>query len=151
MGENIHRCLLLVHRNLITIQLSDFLSAIQVTIQLTDHSAIEHIFPIRIPDVSGNQMPTVLNKLFIFPLNWFRYVSSKPISLSFWYLLIQHTKFFISWRQSLNNFKRWIRLRTDLETAAVSCSPVGYRVGGVGLGSGTMGNPGLAWVGAYKM
>ena len=40
---------------LITNQLPDFLSAIQVTIQLMDHSAIGHIlFTIRIPDVSGN-------------------------------------------------------------------------------------------------
>ena len=45
---------------LITIQLLDFLSTIKVTIQLTDHSAIGHIFTIQILDVSSNQMPTVL-------------------------------------------------------------------------------------------
>ena len=43
----------------ITIQLPDFLSAIQVTIQLTDHWATGHIFTIWILDVSGNRTPTV--------------------------------------------------------------------------------------------
>ena len=40
---------------------TDFLSAIQVTIQLTDHLAIRHILAIRIQDVSGNCIPTVIN------------------------------------------------------------------------------------------
>ena len=55
----VQRCLLLVYRYLSTIQLPDFLSAIQFTIQLNDHSAIEHIFTIWMPEVSGNWMPTV--------------------------------------------------------------------------------------------
>ena len=41
----------------------DFLFAIQVTIQLTDHSAIGHIFTIWILDVSGNWMLTVFGSL----------------------------------------------------------------------------------------
>ena len=41
----VHRCLLLVHSYLTTIQLPDFLFAIQVTIQLTDHLAIGHNSP----------------------------------------------------------------------------------------------------------
>ena len=53
----VNRCLLLVHRYLITIQITDFLSAIQVTIQLTDHSAIGQIIIVWIQDMSGNQMP----------------------------------------------------------------------------------------------
>ena len=36
------------------------LFAIQVTLQLTDHLAIRHIFSILILNVSGNTMPTVL-------------------------------------------------------------------------------------------
>ena len=55
----VHRCLLLVHRYLITIQLPDFLFTIQVPIQLMDHLAIRHNFTIQILDVSGNLMPTV--------------------------------------------------------------------------------------------
>ena len=43
-----------------TIQLLDFLSGIKVTIKLTGHSAIGHIFTVQILDVSGNQMRTVL-------------------------------------------------------------------------------------------
>ena len=45
------------------IQLLDFLSAIQATIQLTDHSAIIHILTIWITDMCGNWMPTVLTWL----------------------------------------------------------------------------------------
>ena len=44
---------------LITIQLPDFLSTIQVTIQLMNRLSTWHIFTIQIPDVSGNRMPTV--------------------------------------------------------------------------------------------
>ena len=33
--------------------------------------------------------------------------------------------------------------------AAVSCSLVGYMLGGVKMGSGTTGKLGLAWVGAW--
>ena len=33
--------------------------------------------------------------------------------------------------------------------AAVSCSPDGYRLGGVGLGSETRGKVGRAWYGAW--
>ena len=58
-----YRCLLLVHRYLITIQLPDFLSAIQAFIQLMDLSAIRHIFTLRILDMSGNWMPTVFGYL----------------------------------------------------------------------------------------
>ena len=58
----VHRCLLLVHRYLITIQSSYFLSAIHVTVQLMDHLAIRHIFTIQILDVSGNRKPTVFQK-----------------------------------------------------------------------------------------
>ena len=35
-----------------------------------------------------------------------------------------------------------------MDTAALSCSPGVYRLGGVGLGPGTMGKLGCAWVGA---
>ena len=40
--------------------ITDFLSAIQVTIQLTDHPAIGLLLAIQLPDMSYNQMPTVL-------------------------------------------------------------------------------------------
>ena len=50
---------------LITLQLTDFLSALQVAIQLTDYSAIRYIFTIPIPHVSGTQMPTVIFKVGI--------------------------------------------------------------------------------------
>ena len=40
----------------ITILLPDFLSNIQVFIQLTDNTTIGHIFTIWIPDVSVNQI-----------------------------------------------------------------------------------------------
>ena len=49
--------------NHLTIQLPDFLSVIQVTIQLTDHSAIGLILTIQLPDMSDNRMPTVHQKL----------------------------------------------------------------------------------------
>ena len=52
--------ILLVYRYLITIHLPDFFSAIQVTIQLTEYSVIQHIFTIWIPDLSGNRMPTIV-------------------------------------------------------------------------------------------
>ena len=42
-----------------TIQLPDFLSVIQVTIQLLDHSAIGQLLAIQLPDMSDNRMPTV--------------------------------------------------------------------------------------------
>ena len=57
----VHRSLLLYHRYLFTIQLLDFLSAIQVTIQLTNHLAIRHDLTIWLPDTSGNRMSTVLS------------------------------------------------------------------------------------------
>ena len=41
------------------IQLPDFLSVIQVTIQLLDHSAIGLLLAIQLPDVSDNRMPAV--------------------------------------------------------------------------------------------
>ena len=50
----------MVNRCVITIQLLDFLSTIQVTIQLTDHSAIKLLWAIWLLDVSDNQMPTVV-------------------------------------------------------------------------------------------
>ena len=64
---------------LITIQLPDFLSAIQVTIQLTDHLDIKHIFTIWIPDVFGNQMSNVFKKLIwtVLPSQiWFNFYSA---------------------------------------------------------------------------
>ena len=42
-----------------TIRLPDFLSIIQVTIQLVDHSAIGLLWAIWLPDVSDNPMSTV--------------------------------------------------------------------------------------------
>ena len=39
------------------------------------------------------------------------------------------------------------RLRQILQQAAVSCSPVPYRLGGVGLWSGLTGKVGSAWFG----
>ena len=60
-----NRNLLLVHQYLTTFQLLDFLSAIQVTVQLTDHWAIWYIFTIGILGVSGNQMPTVYELVYL--------------------------------------------------------------------------------------
>ena len=42
-----------------TIQLPDFLSIIQVTIQLTNHSVTGYVLTIRLQDLSDNRMPTV--------------------------------------------------------------------------------------------
>ena len=55
----VHRCPILVHRYLTTIQLPDFLSAIQINIHLTDHLSIGHIFTITILDDASNQQPIV--------------------------------------------------------------------------------------------
>ena len=44
-----------------TIQLLDFLSVIQVTIQLTDHFAIGLLMDIWLSDLSDNRMPTVVS------------------------------------------------------------------------------------------
>ena len=72
--DTVNRCLLLVNRYLITILLPDFLYAIQITIQLTGHSAIKHILTICVLDVSCNRITTVfvLDTLFLF----FRSVTS---------------------------------------------------------------------------
>ena len=51
----------IIGQQIITIQLTNFLSIIQVTIQLTDHTAIGHIFTILVPDT----MPAV----FVFRVN----------------------------------------------------------------------------------
>ena len=48
----------------VTIRLPDFLSVIQVTIQVMDHSAIGLLLAIWLPDVADSQMPTVPGKLF---------------------------------------------------------------------------------------
>ena len=53
--DSVNRCLFLVNRYLITILLPDFLYAIQITIQLTGHSAIKHILTICVLDVSCNR------------------------------------------------------------------------------------------------
>ena len=40
-------------------------------------------------------------------------------------------------------------IKHDVHIAAVSCSTVGYRLGGVKFGSGTTGKLGRAWVCAW--
>ena len=53
-------CLFMYH---LTIQLLDFLFTIQVTIQLTDHLAIEVLLAIQLPYLSNNLMPTVFDAI----------------------------------------------------------------------------------------
>ena len=39
-----------------------------------------------------------------------------------------------------------VKMITQSQPVAVSCSPVGYRLGGVGFGSGMTGKLGRAWL-----
>ena len=73
-------------------------------------------------------------------------VTNENIGLCLFMFLEKSNPGSVLYMRSNVKFCMWLDLLWSI--SAVSCSPDAYRLDGVGFGSGMMGKPGRAWVGA---